>query len=273
MTPTVDSAVLERAAVVIPAYNHGPQLGGVLLKTRELGLPIFVVDDGSTDETAEVARGFAGVRLLSHGANRGKGAALLTGFAAAAPAADWAITVDADGQHHPADGLRLLQAVTPGEPALVVGNRRGMAHDNVPWTSRFGRGFSNFWVAVSGGPRLRDTQSGLRVYPVPEVLTLRPRGRRYQFEVEILALARLHGIPVREVDVSVRYRPGGERVSHFRPWTDFWRNARTFTRLITMRLLLPRATRRRLTRRAGPRGQLPAPSLAESLAEQDGPEI
>ena len=119
---------------------------------------------------------------------------------------------------------------------------------DVPWTSRFGRGFSNFWVRCSGGPRLSDTQSGFRVYPLAEVLALRTRGRRYQYEVEVLALCHWHGIEVREVPVRVNYQQGG-RVSHFRPFVDFWRNAWTFTRLITLRLLLPRRRRLRLSSR------------------------
>jgi glycosyltransferase involved in cell wall biosynthesis len=254
---------LKRCAVVIPVYNHAERLAGVIEAALALGAPVFVVDDGSGDGSLAVARSFQGrrVTVLRHPRNRGKGAALLTGFAAAARVAEFAVTIDADGQHDPADARALAAALPADGPRpLVVGLRAsGMEGAHVPWTSRFGRGFSNFWVRCSGGPRLRDTQSGLRAYPLAEVLALRTRGRRYQFEVEVLALARWHGIPVREVPVRVSYLEG-RRVSHFRPFVDFWRNAWTFTRLITQRLLLPRGRRLRLTSRRGEVRRLAAPT-------------
>ena len=224
------------AAVVIPVYNHGPQVAAVIAAARPLGLPIFVVDDGSTDTTAAVLAAQEGVVVLRNPENRGKGAALLTGFAAAAPTCDWALTIDADGQHDPADAQALLSVARQGARVIVVGNRQGMVGGHVPWTSRFGRGFSNFWVWVSGGPWIADSQSGFRLYPLPETLELGVAARRYQFEVEVLVRARRRGIATIEVPVSVVYQPGGVRVSHFRPWRDFFRNSVTFCRLICNRL-------------------------------------
>jgi glycosyltransferase involved in cell wall biosynthesis len=232
-----------RVVVIIPVYNHGTEVGAVIERTRPLGLPIFVVDDGSTDETPQVLQGLEGITVLRHPVNRGKGAALLTGFAAAAPTCDYALTLDADGQHDPSDGPALLAVARQGERVLVVGNRQGMAQDTVPWTSRFGRRFSNFWVWVSGGPWIGDSQSGFRLYPLPETLALGVLARRYQFEVEVLVRARQSGIATVEVPVSVVYQPKGVRVSHFRPWRDFLRNSATFTRLIWARLF--RLDRRR----------------------------
>jgi glycosyltransferase involved in cell wall biosynthesis len=232
-----------RAAVIIPVYNHEAGVGEVIKAARHLGLPIFVVDDGSTDTTPAVLATHEGITVLRHPVNRGKGAALLTGFAAAAPTCDWALTIDADGQHNPADGLALLAIARQGERALVVGKRQGMAGENVPWTSRFGRGFSNFWVWASGGPWIADSQSGFRLYPLPETLELGVRARRYQFEVEVLVRARQSGLAIVEVPVSVVYQPKGVRVSHFRPWPDFLRNSATFCRLICSRLF--RRDRRR----------------------------
>jgi len=170
----------------------------------------------------------------------------MTGFAAASKAADTAITLDADGQHDPADASVLIDAAQgPGRP-FVVGARQGMDNPEIPWTSRFGRKFSNFWVRLSGGPRITDSQCGFRVYPLPEILKMKPMARRYQFEVEVLALCGWKKIPVREVPISVVYAPGSERISHFRPFVDFWRNAFTFTRLIACRILLPSSWRARL---------------------------
>lgn len=225
-----------RAAVIIPVYNHQEQVAEVIRQAGALGLPIFVVDDGSTDGTAAVLGGLPSITVLRHAVNEGKGAALLTGFSAAAKTCDWALTIDADGQHRPEDGTALLAIAHSGNRQIVVGNRQGMAQENVPWTSRFGRLFSNFWVWVAGGPWIADSQSGFRLYPLPEVLRLDVKARRYQFEVEILVLARRRGIPIVEVPVQVVYQPKGERVSHFRPWRDFGRNSITFCRLICYRL-------------------------------------
>lgn len=183
--------------------------------------------------------------LLRHRTNQGKGAALLTGFAEAARFADWAITLDADGQHDPMDALALIRAIPTGRRCIVVGHRQRMDVAVAPWTSRFGRGFSNFWVWSAGGPRVADSQSGFRIYPLPETPRLGVKARRYQFEVEVLVRATWAGLPVIEAPVSVDYRPGGRRISHFRPFRDFLRNSEVFNRLIWNRLLLGRAARRR----------------------------
>ena len=224
-----------RTCVVIPVYNHRERVAAVVDAAKGLGLPIYVVDDGSTDGTRAVLESLDGIELLYHEINQGKGAALCTGFAAARATCEYALTIDADGQHLPEDGRSLVLAAEKGGRTLVVGCRQGMVGEHVPWTSRFGRHFSNFWVWASGGPWIADSQSGFRLYPLPEALQLDVKARRYQFEVEILVKACQRGIEIREVPVSVVYQPKGERISHFRPWLDFLRNSATFTRLIFTR--------------------------------------
>jgi glycosyltransferase involved in cell wall biosynthesis len=237
-------------AIVIPVYNHVRNVGQVVQAAVASGAFVVVVDDGSTDGSGDAVAGISGATLVRHEKNLGKGAAILTGLAAvAAPAAGarFAVTVDADGQHNPDDARGLLAALWPdGESAprtaLVLGARTGMQGRAVPWSSRAGRGFSGFWVWTSGGPALSDSQSGFRVYPVAETLALPTRARRFEFEVEVLVQARRAGIPIVEVPVPVTYQPPGGRVSYFRPWRDFGRNAATFTRLIATRFI---PTRRR----------------------------
>jgi glycosyltransferase involved in cell wall biosynthesis len=232
-----------RAAVVIPVYNHEQMVAEVVQRALKLGLPVIVVDDGSTDATYDRIKRIEGIRILRHRSNRGKGAALLTGFAVAAKLADWAITLDADGQHHPEDAQRLIDAIPETERPIIVGKRAGMLGADVPWTSRFGREFSNFWVRMSGGPAVADSQSGFRAYPLPECLHLGVSARRFQFEVEILVKATWRQMPVTEVPVRVSYRPGTRRISHFHPCFDFLRNMGLFTRLITSRILAQRFRR------------------------------
>ena len=231
-------------AVVIPVYNHGPMIETVIEKALELALPVIVVDDGSTDSGCDCLKNVGGIHLMRHQENRGKGAAIATGFRRASEMADWAITFDADGQHHPEDALEMINAIPDNMRPIVVGMRQGMVGAAVPWTSRFGRKFSNFWVRLSGGPKMIDSQSGFRIYPLPESMNLGIRARRFQFEVEILVKAAWADIPVIEVPVRVSYATA-QRISHFRPWIDFWRNTRTFYQLITRRLLIHPFTRNR----------------------------
>ncbi len=233
-----------RTAIVIPVYDHGPQVRKVVEKCLQFRVPVIVVDDGSTDSTPDVLASFSGITVIRHGENQGKGASLLAGFTAVVQFADWAITIDADGQHDPEDILSLTRAIPQGQRPLVIGKRTEMGHENVPWTSRWGRKFGNFWVWASCGRWLSDSQSGFRIYPLPETLRLGTKAKRFQFEVEVLVRAVWCGIPIIEAPVHVAYESPGERVSHFRPWLDFWRNTQTFTRLIATRVLIPSKFRR-----------------------------
>ncbi len=233
-----------RFAVIIPVYNHGSTLKAVAEAALALGWPVYVVDDGSTDQGSVGLANTPGLHLLRLEVNRGKGAALMTGFEAVAGQADWAITLDADGQHNPWEAHRLIGAIPQDQRAIIIGRRQQMAAEGAPWTSRFGRGFSNFWIRMAGGPRVIDSQSGFRIYPLPEVLHLGVAARRYQFEIEVLVKAAWSGLAVVETPISVRYEPKGRRISHFRPFVDFCRNTGTFARLITRRVVLgkPRKT-------------------------------
>ncbi|MFH0975705.1 MAG: glycosyltransferase family 2 protein [Spirochaetota bacterium] len=233
-------------AVIIPVYNHEEMIASVVKNTLQLGFPVFVIDDGSTDNTFENIKKIKGIKILRHNENKGKGAAILTGFKEAAKTADWAITIDGDGQHNPKDALALINAIPQGSRPVVIGKREKMFGSDVPWTSRFGRGFSNFWVRLSGGPAVCDTQSGFRIYPLPEMLAIKTKAMRYQFELELLVKAHWKKIPVIEAPVSVTYSPGTKRVSHFRPFIDFMRNSCVFSRLICSRIFIPAYVRRKI---------------------------
>jgi len=232
-----DDIPRNRFAALIPVYNHEQTVADVVQRTLKLDIPVVVVDDGSTDATFERIKGIKGARVLRHRFNRGKGAALMTGFAEVAKIADWAITLDADGQHDPEDAKTLIRAIPENQRPIVIGKRQGMLAPEVPWTSRFGREFSNFWVRMAGGPAVADSQSGFRAYPLPECLHLGVLARRFQFEVEVLVKAKWRQMPVAEVPVRVSYRPGTRRISHFHPFFDYLRNTGLFSRLITHRIL------------------------------------
>lgn len=225
---------MPRVLAVVPVYNHAPTLRGVVEGLAALGLPVLVVDDGSSDRPLETLGGLD-ARTLRLEPNRGKGAALIKGAREAAREGyDAILTVDADGQHFPGDAPALLEAAWAQWPAVAVGVR-AMEGPEVPRSSRFGRAFSNFWIRLECGRVLRDTQSGFRVYPVALLTGTGFLTRRYTFEVEVLVRAAWAGLPIVERPVRVSYQR--ERVSHFGAFKDNLRLTGLHTFLVCRRLL------------------------------------
>lgn len=210
-------------AVVIPTYNNDRTLGGVIAGVRRYCADIFVVNDGSTDRTAEVLASTEGIRTIAYARNRGKGYALRRGLRAAREAGfRYALTIDSDGQHYPDDIARFIERIERRPDTLLIG-ARNLTADNMPARNTFANRFSNFWYLVETGRRLEDTQSGFRLYPLRQLGRLRSLCSRYEFEVEVIVRAAWRGVEVENIPVKVYYAPDGERVSHFRPLRDFTR--------------------------------------------------
>lgn len=210
-------------AVVIPTYNNDRTLGGVIAGVRRYCADIFVVNDGSTDRTAEVLASTEGIRTIAYARNRGKGYALRCGLRAAREAGfRYALTIDSDGQHYPDDIARFIERIERRPDTLLIG-ARNLTADNMPARNTFANRFSNFWYLVETGRRLEDTQSGFRLYPLRRLGRLRSLCSRYEFEVEVIVRAAWRGVEVENIPVKVYYAPDGERVSHFRPLRDFTR--------------------------------------------------
>ncbi len=222
---------------VIPLYNHAKTVAEVVRRAVETGYNVLVVDDGSLDEGLKALKGLE-CHTLRLSENKGKGAAILAGARFAADHNfDAILTIDADGQHDPDDGLRLIAEGESGIwPAVIIGVRQ-MVQDTVPGASHFGRKFSNFWVRLESGKDLHDTQSGMRLYPVRELLLLELLRTRYDFEIEVLVKSLWADLDARDVDISVHYPPPEERVSHFDKIVDNWRLTKLHTRLVCRRLL------------------------------------
>jgi len=210
-----------RPAILVPAFDAADTVGGIVSSLRrEVGTdtPIFVVDDGSTDGTAEQA-GRAGAIVVRHDRNRGKGAAIRTGLVAARDAGcNVAVTVDADGQHPADQAARLLEA-SDDETAIVLGTR-DLANSGAPRGNIIGNRASNFFVSVFNYRHFRDTQCGLRRYPVTATLALPTRDQRFGFEAEVIFAARRAGIPIYEEPVRVIYPPRSRHRTHYRAWRD-----------------------------------------------------
>ncbi len=222
---------MQRACVIVPAFNAGATLGDVVASLRDtLAVPVIVVDDGSTDATYEVARARAAVSLR-HQRNQGKGAAIRTGLREAARQGfGVAVTVDADGQH-PASSARIVLNASDDSRALVLGIR-DLARDGAPVSNRVGNAVSNFFLSRFAGRALRDTQCGLRRYPVNETLELGCRADGYAFEGEVLLRAVGARLPVVEVSVTAVYPASGEGQSHFHRLLDPTRIVATVVRTV-----------------------------------------
>lgn len=228
--------------VVTPTYNNAGTLMDVLGRVDAQGVPAVVVDDGSTDATAALLAEWARrprahlVRVITHRRNRGKAAALRTGFAAAAEAGyTHAVTLDTDGQLDP-EQIPDLLAVARERPAAIVVGTRDTTADGYPARSLLGRRVSNLLVWMESGLRVADSQCGMRVYPLDFVRSVGRTAGRYGFETEILTRAGWAGRPVVEAPVRCHYLPRDRRVSHFRPWRDSIRGFLMHVRLVMIAL-------------------------------------
>jgi glycosyltransferase involved in cell wall biosynthesis len=232
-----ESSLDVRPCVLVPVFDNHRTVGEVVAGARALGFSVLVVDDGSRDGSGERALD-AGGEVVRHEENKGKGAALKTGFRAAfSRGFTHAVSIDADGQHFPEDIPRLVAAARASPDALVVGAREWAAERHVQGKSAFGRSFSNFWVWFETGVRVADSQCGLRVYPLAHVTRLGLRRDRFDLEVEVIVRAAWAGLPVLSVPVRVHYPPPDERVSHFDLFHDNVRISLLNTALVARRLV------------------------------------
>jgi len=209
--------------VIMPTYNNAGTIGKVLSEVLEYTGNIIVVNDGSTDKTAKILESFSGIHILDNKKNKGKGYALRKAIRYAhSMGFRYGISIDADGQHFASDLPAFLKKIMEVLGAIIIGSRN-LQSENMPAKNSFGNKFSNFWFYIETGRKLPDTQSGFRAYPLYLLHKKRFFGRKYEFEVEVLVRSAWSGIRTIPIPVSVYYPPAGERVSHFRPFSDFFR--------------------------------------------------
>jgi glycosyltransferase involved in cell wall biosynthesis len=214
--------------ILIPAFQPGEALVSLVEELLRLtGDPILVVDDGSGPEYArcfERASGDRRVELLRHAVNLGKGAALKTGMNHALvrfPQCAGVVTADADGQHRPADIVRVATRLRGNPHCLVMGARAFTG--GVPPRSRAGNELTRALLHLLVGQRLTDTQTGLRGVPaalIPHLLLMKSSG--YEFELDMLLACKHQGCPVIEEPIHTVYLEGN-RSSHFHPLFDSMR--------------------------------------------------
>ncbi|MDA8515250.1 glycosyltransferase [Citrobacter sp. Igbk 16] len=222
--------------VLIPCYNHGAMMSGVLERLQPFNLPCIVVDDGSDkttrDELARLAAEYLNLTLIRLPVNAGKGAAVISGIQAAADAGfSHAVQVDADGQHAIEDIPRLLALAKKHPTALISG--QPIYDDSVPRSRLYGRWVTHIWVWIETlSLQLKDSMCGFRVYPVAPTLQLAQRvtlGKRMDFDTEVMVRLYWQGNTSYFIPTRVTYPQDG--LSHFDALKDNLRISLMHTRL------------------------------------------
>jgi len=214
--------------IVIPVYDS-PYIREVVEDVLTYEYSVIVVDDGSS---IKVDVNDLDIELVTHKSNQGKGAAILSGAKRAKELGyDFFVTMDADKQHISSQIKKLVDSYE--EETIVIGNR-DFSGDDVPDSSKFGRKFSNFWVALETFKLLGDTQSGFRLYPI-SILELPMTNKRFGFEIEVLSHHSYACREIKDVEVECYYPPKEERITHFDKVKDNIRLTALHTKLMILR--------------------------------------
>lgn len=226
-----------KCCVLVPTYNNSKTIEEVIKSTLQYCDDVILVNDGCTDNTAQILANYPQLHVVTHSVNKGKGVALRNGFKKAVELGfDYVISIDSDGQHFPKDFVLFLDKIEEEPGSLIIG-ARNMTVENVPSKSTFGNKFSNFWFWAETGIKLPDTQSGYRLYPVQRLKKVWLFTTKFELEIEVIVKTAWRGIPVTYVPVSVYYAPADERVSHFKPSIDSTRISFLNTYLVILAAL------------------------------------
>jgi len=202
---TVDQQILPDVVVVIPAYNEARYIGSIVLQARRFTNRVIVVDDGSIDETSQIAD-CAGATVINHDCNQGKGAALNTGFTAARKFDPQVVVcMDGDGQHNPEEISHLIQPIISREADIVIGSRYLNASQRVPRSRIWGHHLFNLLTRYASGVASSDSQSGFRAFSTQAIEMLSFCSQDFTVESEMQFLAQEYDLQVMEVPVTIDY--------------------------------------------------------------------
>src|SRR5207253_8765861 len=204
-----DSKIL----VAIPAFNEGATIGSVVLKARQFASEVIVVDDGSSDDTAETAA-MAGAHVIQHARNLGKGVAIRSAWLYAREYAPEALVlIDGDHQHDPNDIPRLVETILSGKSDLVIGVRWGKT-SRMPMYRRMGKRALDYATAAAAkNGILTDSQSGYRVFSRRALESLEPTENGLSIESQLLLEAQERNLCIEEVSIDSRYDLDGSTIS------------------------------------------------------------
>lgn len=231
-------------AAVIPCLNEAAAIGPLVAEVRGHVRTVLVVDDGSSDATGRLAKEH-GAEVIRHDSSRGKGASLREAIRLLhARAFNWALVMDGDGQHLPADIPRFFEKAETTDAAMVVGNRMAAAH-SMPWVRRKTNQWMSHFLSRLVGQILPDTQCGFRLIRIPVWRSLDLRTERFEIESESLVTLLRHGHRVEFVPVRCVYENETSKISPLRDairWLRWYRHAKQAPVVapLTTKLSIPR---------------------------------
>ena len=201
--------------VAMPAYNEERYIGSVILKARQYADEVIVLDDGSTDDTSEIAR-LAGATVIRHEENKGYGAAVQSLLAEAKKKnPDILILLDADSQHNPDEIPSLIKPIISEGSDLVVGSRK-QQKVKIPPYRRAGQRVLSYFSSVLSREKLSDSESGFRVFSRKAVDVLEPHETGMAVSAETIADAARKGLKITEVPISITYTKDGSTLNPIR---------------------------------------------------------
>lgn len=209
--------------ILIPAFNAEDTLRDVLHSIEPFSRNVLVVNDGSEDKTADIARSCSWVRLCEHEHNKGKGAALATGMTLAQELGyKTVITMDADGQHRPEEIPQFLEAYQETGAHIIVGSRfqnNSASKGSVPLVRLIANRLSSSLLSWRLGTRVTDGQSGFRLYDLAVVPLFSGLSPGFVWETQILVRAARNKLTINTIPITCYY-PDGTKSSHYRSIRD-----------------------------------------------------
>ncbi|MCM8771320.1 MAG: glycosyltransferase family 2 protein [Candidatus Omnitrophica bacterium] len=205
-----------KTCVVIPTYNEAKEIGNLVRKLRSSNLEVLVIDDGSSDATAQIARQ-ADAMVIKNAQNQGKGASLIKGFDFVLKNGfDAVLTMDGDGQHNPDDVKYFFDAMKTKDAGVFVGNRMHKAK-GMPFIRWLTNKFMSLLISFLCKQRIADSQCGFRLIKREVLEKIRLKSMKYEIESEIIIKAARHGFKIASVDIESIYK--GEK-SQINPFLD-----------------------------------------------------
>ncbi len=208
-----------KVCVIVPTFNESEAIGGLIENVKGRNLDVLIVDDGSTDNTGDIALQ-KGAVVLRNPVNKGKGASLIRGFEYALQNGfDAVITMDGDGQHDPEEITFFIRRAENSDAGIISGNRMS-AVKNMPFLRILTNSFMSWLISKKAKQHIPDTQCGYRLLKRAVIEKLSLTTSKYETESEILIQASQAGFRIESIPIKTIYV---REKSHINPFVDTWR--------------------------------------------------